>query len=302
MKNNICLGYIPAPDSDKKCLQEIDFKKLTHICIAFALINTESGVSIPYLNEKSSLGAKNIIEEIRLQNPFAKIILSIGGAGNDGFCDAAKTKNSRAAFARETLRLMEEYGFDGVDIDWEFPGEETLGIKKCKSCKNDFLLLLQEIRSAIGSRLLTIAVGSNRYTGLDVKEINNTVDYILVMTYDLGITHSSSFLTKAFVNMWRLHGAEKNKICLGVPFYGRNVRDLEKSADYKELKNSEKFKIFGQSFSRYKGNVWCFDTRNDIFKKGKWTVSHGFAGIFCWQLKGDKDRELLNAMYNSVNR
>ena len=56
--------------------------------------------------------------------------------------------------------------------------------------------MLTEIKRQLKGRLLTAAVGSNRYIGTDVKSLAEIADYVFVMTYDLGIAHSDIFSPK----------------------------------------------------------------------------------------------------------
>jgi chitinase len=92
--------------------------------------------------------------------------------------------------------MLDEHGFDGVDIDWEYPGgngadyRQTPNSQKVSEIEN-FPLLLEAIRSAIGSeKLLSVAVpGLERdmiaYTPEQSPKIWEQVDFVNVMTYDL---------------------------------------------------------------------------------------------------------------------
>lgn len=304
MKNNVCLAYIYAPDSRDRNLDEkinkIDFCKLTHIAIAFSQIKETDGFWTAYVTDEVRSGIIKIMNEIKRQNADTKVLLSVGGAGADGFCQASQTKQARKKFADSCLKLVDEFELDGIDLDWEFPGESVLKIQSCKHCKKDFLLLLDECRRQLKMKLLTIAVGSNRYFGIDVKNIGRLVDYVFVMTYDLGPMHSNIFLSKAFTSMWNILGVAKNKICIGVPFYGRNVKDLEKDTAFNNAKNGKITYFLGQSFSDYYGNKYCFDTPSDVLRKGAWASRNGFGGIFCWEITGDCKNQMLTAMSESV--
>ncbi|MDE5670782.1 MAG: hypothetical protein K2I14_04895 [Eubacterium sp.] len=298
---NICLAYISCNQSYsrdfEKQLKSIDFKKLTHIAIAFSTIKEENGAWIPFLSSDVINGIKKIQAEIAVQNAATRLILSIGGANCDGFCQASSTHNARKHFTEKAVKLINELNLDGIDIDWEFPGESALGIASCKHCKKDFILLLKELRKQLNSnQLLTIAAGSNRYFGLNVKQIENIIDYVFVMTYDLGYMHSNIYLSKMFINMWHLFGISKNKLCIGVPLYGRNLKHLEEDLRFNELSKGKITNFLGQSFSYYNGSKWCFDTEKDVKKKALWAQKKGLGGIFCWEIKGDDNNRILNAM------
>lgn len=305
MKKRLCLAYIAGADTSEKKLNEklnqIDFKKLTHICIAFSLIHEKNGEWLPYVTNDLSSGIKKIRSQIKLQGADTKVLLSVGGAGADGFCMAASTAQSRKKFTNELLKIVDEYDFDGVDIDWEFPGESTLGINSCAHCKSDFFLLLNDLKSSLNKRLLTIAVGSNRYFGLSVKQIGKVVDYVFVMTYDLGVMQSNIYLSKIFVNMWKWLGIPKQKVCIGVPVYGRNVKKLSEDISFREASHGRITHFFGQSFSNYQGKKYCFDTEADVERKALWANKNSLGGVFCWEITCDDRNRILNAMSRGLN-
>ncbi len=303
--NKLCLAYIVGNDLSngefETKLKQIDFNKLTHISVAFSLIREINGKWLPYITDKTRSGIDKIKAEIKAQKADTKIILSVGGAGADGFCQATGTEEGRKCFTDAIIELVDEFSLDGVDIDWEFPGEPVFGIACCKHCKTDFILLLEELRRRLGSRLLTVAVGSNRYFGIDIKRLGRIVDYVLVMTYDLGVMHSNIYLSKAFVTMWNLLGIPKNKVCIGVPLYGRNVKKLKEDISYCEACKGKISCFLGQSFSNYNGSKWCFDTEKDVEMKASWAEKNGFGGVFCWEITGDDSNRIINAMNSGIN-
>lgn len=76
----------------------------------------------------------------------AEIYPSIGGwTLSDPFPAMAANSDSRANFAKNCVDLIRAYGFDGIDIDWEYPGfEEHSGTP---NDIDSFSLLLDEVRS-----------------------------------------------------------------------------------------------------------------------------------------------------------
>ncbi len=304
MNSKICVAYISCNSSVNNDfsnkLKKIDFKKLTHICIAFSLIENKNGLWLPCISDDVRTGAEMIKEAIKADNADTKIILSVGGAGADGFCQASRSADTRKNFAVELVRIIDELGIDGADIDWEFPGETHLDITSCSSCKSDFVLLLEELRRHLGSKLLTIAVGSNRYFGIDVDRAAKAVDYVFVMTYDLGVMHSNLYLSKIFVTMWKILGVPKNKLCIGVPIYGKNIKNLSDTISFQRAYEGRISYFLGQSFSEIDGAKWCFDTESDINNKAVWARKNDLGGIFCWELSTDKNNHILNAMYSGI--
>ena len=74
---------------------------------------------------------------------------------------------------------------DGIDIDWEYPGSGTAGISFSSADKENFTLLMRDVRQAVGKdKLLTIATAATgRY--YDFRAIEPYVDYVNIMAYDM---------------------------------------------------------------------------------------------------------------------
>ena len=99
---------------------KIDATKLTHINYAFANVNEELKITLG----DSYIDPSNIkkLNELKKINPNLKILISVGGwSWSDKFSDAALTDKSRTIFANSCVDFIKKYGFDGIDIDWEFP-------------------------------------------------------------------------------------------------------------------------------------------------------------------------------------
>lgn len=170
-----------------------------------------------------------------------KTLLAIGGwkEGSLKYSIMTSTKESRIAFVESALRFVVYYGFDGIDIDWEYPAHRG-GIPEDKE---NFVLLLQELQERLKTwdLMLTVAVPMNtKITELayDIPKVRSIVDYVFLMAYDF--TDSTSKTTgllapmseiKNTVNKWieNASDAEKRKIVLGVPTYARtfNLKDQD---------------------------------------------------------------------------
>ena len=99
-------------------------KHITHVALAFmnsALFNEESPRQWPLFTT---------IPEIRPKfHPLTKFVVAIGGWGDTaGFDVAARDEQSRARWARNVARMVEDMEADGVDVDWEYPGYALLRV------------------------------------------------------------------------------------------------------------------------------------------------------------------------------
>ena len=106
------------------------------------------------------------------------------------YVNAVKTPASRTKFAKSCVRIMKDYGFDGVDIDWEYPQASEV---------DGFIAALQEIRTLLNQQTvtdgrqalpyqLTIAGAGGAFLSRYYSKLAQIVaplDYINLMTYDL---------------------------------------------------------------------------------------------------------------------
>src|SRR5690606_12015266 len=122
--------------------------QLTHINYAFAQVNDDG--EIYFRNERSPSHIAQL-QALKARNPNLKILVSVGGWGADGFSDAALTDASRDVFSRSAIDMIEAYALDGIDIDWEFPGQPGPGIKFRPEDKRNFTLMLASLREHVDS-------------------------------------------------------------------------------------------------------------------------------------------------------
>ncbi|GAB1527685.1 hypothetical protein RhiTH_010873 [Rhizoctonia solani] len=224
----------------------ISATQITHLNFAFALIDSSNHIT-PSAPSDVSLYKQAM--SLKDSNPDLKIFISIGGwAFNDPgptqkrFSTMASSSANRATFISSCIQFMKTYGFDGVDIDWEYPVDDLRG--GVPADKANLNSLLKEFRAAIDSSGvaygLTITTPSSYYylRHFDVAEISKWIDWFNHMTYDLhGVwdkdskflgpnVNSHSNLTEIDISMnlfWR-NNVPSNKVALGLGFYGRSFQ------------------------------------------------------------------------------
>ena len=237
------VGYVAGyEDFDPS---KVEATKLTHINYAFAnVVNGKAQFEL----ETDSVKIASLIA-LKKANPNLKVLYSIGGwTWSDQFSNVSAYKSSREKFATSSVRLMEKYGFDGIDIDWEYPGQHGRDNAFRPSDKENFTLLLKEIRKKLdveGKKhnvhyLLTIAAGADQkyINHTDLGKAHQYLDYINVMCYDFyngwyyQTGHHANLYTSTeemfqknsgeeAINRLIKTGVPSDKLVLGIPFYGR---------------------------------------------------------------------------------
>ncbi|MFD1735436.1 glycosyl hydrolase family 18 protein [Bacillus salitolerans] len=225
-------------------VRDLDASRLTHLNYAFALIDTNLNVvmSDPVQDPKNFQALSTVKETY----PHLKTIIAIGGwGGSANFIEAAATEESREIFANSAVQFMVEHGFDGVDLDWEYPVTGGgPGTYPNPADRDNYPLLLEKLREKLDEQgekdhthyLLTIAGGAtagfanNTQLGLSQQYL----DYVQIMTYDIHGTWESlaDFNAPLFDDNGKTYSVDKgiqayltagvpaDKLVMGVPFYG----------------------------------------------------------------------------------
>jgi chitinase len=232
-------GYTPS---------DIPAANLTHIIYAFANIDLTNKIAIgdSYIDP----GNFKELNALKAKYPNLKTLISVGGWDWSGrFSDMASTAAGRQTFANSVAAFLRQYGFDGVDLDWEYPvGGGLAGNSARAADKTNFTLLIQLLRSTLdaqgasdGKRYeLTIAGGADdSYVGhVQLSSIAQYLDFATVMTYDMhgsydrytdlnaplypstGQSPQEVWSVDQSVKAWTAAGFPKSKLVVGVPFYG----------------------------------------------------------------------------------
>ena len=120
---------------------------------------------------------------IKLANRNIKVLLSVGGYtySQDGHFKFITSADSRANFVKDAVQLVEDYGLDGIDIDFEYPGstEEGQGLgslfKELRAAFDD--LASQKGDSTPYELTAAVAAGADGYGHLDVKTMDSALSY-----------------------------------------------------------------------------------------------------------------------------
>lgn len=203
------VGYMPSWSGSVSAIQ---YSKLTHINYAFLLPTATGGLqAIENASKLSSLVST-------AHANGKKVLIAVGGwnDGNDsGFEGLAANATYRNAFVSNMINFVNQYGLDGIDIDWEYPD--------AGASANNYLTLMTQLSTEMHNRgkLLTAAVvGINGASILN--GVFNVVDFLNLMAYDYdNFQHSTYSYAQQSLSYWKGRGLPASKAVLGVPFYGR---------------------------------------------------------------------------------
>ena len=259
------VGYYPAWTTHARNFQVADIpaQNLTHVIYAFAKISPGGQITLgePWAdiqkrfpgdrNGQPYFGSFGQLQKLKIKHPHLQTLLAVGGWSlSSKFSDVALTDSARQKFASSCVELVTHYGFDGLDVDWEYPVAGGMaGNKRRPSDKINFTLLMAELRKQLDARgkqerrryLLTAATSAaaSHYGNLELKKVSGYLDWFNLMAYDFagpwstrtgfnsGLAASGQpgedpqLNVVSAVNGYLKAGVPAGKIVVGVPFYGR---------------------------------------------------------------------------------
>ena len=305
----------PMPETAKKIVAyvtswssvPVDPNVMTHVNYAFGGIDGNGHVTVD--------GKNRFLETVALKkkNPALKVLLSIGGWGRGNFSPVAADEAKRKEFARSCREFCDQYGIDGIDIDWEFPGNNSSGEPSPSNEKNNYTLMMRELREALGTeRLLTMAsAASPGY--YDYRSLIGYLDFVNVMTYDMASPphhHSALYRGGTVGNGWLVAhesiqehlkaGVPAEKLVMGLAFYGNGNADGSGSANQISLQEIENGIASGKWTDHwddvakvpYVTNksgqfVYGYDNARSLTGKCQYIVDNDLAGGMYWEYAND---------------
>lgn len=185
------------------------------------------------------------ILDLKKENPDLKVLLSMGGAGDEsGWAEMTGNDSLRAAFVADCKAKVDQYGLDGLDFDWEFPATPEQ--------KANYITLFKDVREALGPDKRVTAAAGFFGNGFNLKEAMKYLDYINLMTYDMGWQapyHHTSLRRSELSGVCTLEesidsclskGLDYKDIVVGLAFYGRgDAKNFKGWTDYRDIVNRD---------------------------------------------------------------
>ncbi len=223
---------------------DLDASRLTHVNYAFGLIGEDLKIKMSDpVNDPINFQE---LDKLKEKYPHLKTTIAVGGwGGSANFSEAAATDEARTIFADSLVDFIVEHGFDGVDLDWEYPvSGGGPGTYPNPADKENYPLLLKKIREKLDAKgeqdevHYTLSIAGAANTGF----VKNTqlgltqqyLDYVQIMTYDIHGTwetladhnaplyddNGKTWSVDKAVNAYMDAGVPAEKIVMGTPFYG----------------------------------------------------------------------------------
>lgn len=222
----------------------IDPNLCTHIIVGFAsVVNCSLDLG------SNSSGYQQVLALKKLQ-PELRVMISAGGSNelHLGFSEMIKNHYNRKKFIKSVLNVTKTFGFDGLDLDWEFPA--WIGADEREKIR--FVQLLEELRRefyrANEKLILSVAVAAPQAIidqSYMVAEMAKYVDFVNLMSYDYhfyvwyypvtGLNaplypraaeagYLSTLNTNFSAHYWLSKGMPKEKLIIGIPTYGHSYK------------------------------------------------------------------------------
>lgn len=175
------VGYVTLPTISS--VTDTQARKLTHLNLAFAPM--KDGETFMELNDRQLPE----IARLRRANPRLAILVSTGGGGDRGHGEATSTPEGLDKLTASTIRLVEKYDLDGIDCDWEFPGDTGIIEEKYQHTAlfADYRKKLDALTEKTGKKYwLTTAAGAGEWylNRTEIEKSQVYLDFINLMTYD----------------------------------------------------------------------------------------------------------------------
>jgi len=226
--------------------EKINFRLYTHLCHAFVVADEDG-----QLRPSRTCPSRELA--LDAHQAHVQILLSLGGWGWDKqFASIVSRPETLDRYVTSVLKLVEDYDYDGLDLDWEYPDtqEEIAGFERLSRL---FRKQLDELGQKKGRRLLlTMAAAANPPTlkWLTNEVLLETMDWVNVMTYDFAGDwtsyaghHSPLFAsskqpgtprsTELSLKYLLERGMPANRLAVGLPLYGKGFGVAEPYASTK---------------------------------------------------------------------
>lgn len=209
---------------------KIRFENYTYIVHAFLGAGNDGGVQYNPARKIPSRELTALAHQHKV-----KVLISLGGGRNNYFDRITVSQWARKRFISSAVTVVEKYGYDGIDLDWEYPQNEASS-KRWAALLSDLRAALDRLSIRNGKKyMLTAAVGPVKWYAMWIptKTVREKLDFLHIMTYNYcGIwggpagEHAPIYSNygkgdiASSLRYWTdVKGVPKDKLVIGLPFY-----------------------------------------------------------------------------------
>lgn len=235
------IGYVPSYKNIPAVIDRTDLSKLTHINLSFLNPNA-NGVVMSGGNLLCMEGASASDITYATQKAHAagvKVLVSIAGGvlpGCSGNWRTLLQSGSRTTTVNNLAQFVTTFGLDGIDIDIE--GALLTSIDN----DGNYTPFIQALRNALPGKLVTAATASYNGGMIPISSLPY-FDFVNLMSYDAigpgwgtaGAEHAPYSMAQSDITTWKSRGLPKEKLVLGVPFYGYGFNGYSASYDFSAI-------------------------------------------------------------------
>ena len=274
------VGYLP--DWSYEAYKNIDFSALTHINISFCNFNSNGEMICGIPDE----GMYDLVK--KAHDNEVKIMAALGGGGyGEPYRDMISSADKVQSLNAKIIEFCEKYGLDGVDLDIEISSSDSIW--------ENYGVWVSELRAICDARGWLLSTATAQWVAESVKQETFALfDYLNIMSYDNDMSgtnsHSSYEFSVECLNYFHnIKKVPKEKLVLGVPFYGRGY-DSHGNLDWNSYMSfSEIVKADATNYNKdYFGNIAY--TGADTMRK-KCELSKEYGGIMVWEITLDAEGE-----------
>ena len=311
------IGYLPSYKGLINNIDDIDLDKLTHLNIAFLNPDKNGDLMLNdtmtcIFNDKGDRVSRSELETVisKAHQAGVKVLMSVAGAllpGCSGDWLTLLTPKNRIKLVDNLLKLVDDLQLDGLDIDLE--GSLLTRIDNA----GNYIPFIQALSSEFQNRhkLLTAATASYE-GGMIPSSSLRYFDFVNIMSYDaIGpswgtseVEHSTYQQAIEHIEIWKKRGLTKDKLVLGLPFYGYGFGRYASNYSYKDIVTEfadDDIRNDSVGTACIKCNYITYNGTITIAVKTKLALQHG-AGVMIWEITQDShgEKSLLNVIDNEI--
>lgn len=244
----------------------------------------------------------------RLHNEAkAKSLLLAGFAHMDEpMTQAVANPETRRKLARNMATWAIERGYNGIDIDWEYPDTHDQWV--------NFGLFIADLREELAGAAFSISIAASVTYKVPIYDVTDQLDFLMTMSYDdLADQHSSMgrFQGDARKCLNDFH-MPRQRVVIGLPFYSNQKGTLSTQYGYSQIiswyprikPTENEFQSKNQDGSP--GPMHSFNGPQLIAEKCRWMKQEKFGGVMIWaydtDVKLNHRASLAKAMYKVVRQ